>query len=116
METSNVTELVQQVKLEMTALGYSSKSINKHAADWKRLIKYMESNGIDSYSMETGLHFLEMLFGKEALKSNAPPHLVVNYLRSMNMLSEYQRHGTIRPMGYFNKYRCLCFVKQKSLV
>jgi len=111
METRNVTELVQQVKLEMTALGYSSKSITNHDNDWKRLIKYMESNGIDSYSMETGLHFLEMLFGKEALKSNAPPHMVVNCLRSMNMLSEYQRHGTIRPMGYFNKYRCPAFAE-----
>ena len=69
METSNVTELVQQVKLGMTALGYSSKSINKHAADWKRLIKYMESNGIDSYSMEAGLHFLETLFGKAVFAS-----------------------------------------------
>ena len=79
METRNVTELVQQVKLEMSALGYSTETITNHDTDWKRLIKYMESNGIDSYSMETGLHFLETLFGKEALKSNAPPHMVVNY-------------------------------------
>lgn len=112
METKNVTELVHQVKLEMSALGYSPKSVTNHDANWKRLIKYMKSNSIDSYSMETGLYFLETVFGNEVLKRNPPLHMVVSCMRSMNMLSEYQRHGTIRPMGYFNKYRCPAFAEK----
>lgn len=112
METKNVTELVHQVKLEMSALGYSPKSVTNHDANWKRLIEYMKSNGIGSYSMETGMHFLETVFGSEVLKRNPPPHMVVSCLRSMNMLSEYQRRGTIRPMGYFNKYLCPAFAEK----
>jgi len=34
METRNVTELVQQVKLEMSALGYSTESITNHDTEW----------------------------------------------------------------------------------
>lgn len=34
METRNVTELVQQVKLEMLALGYSTETITNHDTEW----------------------------------------------------------------------------------
>lgn len=112
METKNVRELMHQVKLEMSALGYSPNSITNNNTNWKRLIEYMESNDIGSYSMETGLHFLETVFGSEVLKRTPPSHRVVSCMRSMNMLSEYQRHGTIRPMGYFNKYQCPAFAEK----
>jgi len=112
MEIKSVTELVEQVKLEMSALGYSPKSVANHCTNWKRLIEYTKSNDVGSYSTETGLRFLEAFYGSEVLKCNPPPHMVVSCLRSMNMLSEYQRHGTIRPMGYFNKYRCPAFAEK----
>lgn len=111
MEPMNVTQLVQNAKQEMIVLGYSKKTVSNQNLTWNRLIEHMKQYGIESYSMETGLQFLQASFGSEVLKRTPPPHKVVSFLRSMNMLSEYQHQGTIRPLGYFNKYSCPDFAQ-----
>ena len=106
MKSLPITDLIFLVKKELLDLGYSKSTVSSFAVVWNRLKAYMEHNSLKQFSMGIGFAFLEADAGKELLLRTPPPSDVLQKIRSINLLGEYQIQKTIRPMGYFRKYHC----------
>ena len=101
MENTSIQQTIAKVGEILTRGGYTKNSVYQFNSTTDQLLRYMDSTGIETYTTEVGLHFLEACYGFDP--SAMPSRPDSERLRYLRKLSEYQLHGAVilkRNSGY----------------
>ena len=89
----SIHELIEIVREEMHGIGYSEYTLRSYERVWEAFIAFANENGIQLYSTEIGLEFLEQ---KYQFVSNYPAKpMTEEKARAINRLDEYYKYHTI---------------------
>ncbi|HCT64802.1 MAG TPA: hypothetical protein DIC60_05990 [Lachnospiraceae bacterium] len=89
-----ISELIVATRTLVTKLGYVKETMRHHRSVWSKLEKYCEEQGIQYFSVETGLTFLKDYYHIDRYDTELTSHL--SYVRrSILMLIDYYLHGSI---------------------
>lgn len=58
MEQTNIKATINQLRVWMTAVGYSKGTLLQFESTSRQLLKFMESTGVSEYSTDVGMRFL----------------------------------------------------------
>jgi len=96
-------ELVNAVIDDLLRTNYKPLRIEAYNGTWNELKRYMLRNGLEEFTMEVGLSFLEDVYGiteYQHLSSNT----IQLRVRAINMLGEYQIHGHVLSKMVWKTY------------
>ncbi len=97
-------ELTQRLEEALYRLHYSEASIVQYRRMWKRIATFFEQEGIDYFSEEAGMRFLDEQFNFfELEKAGRLTQSIINVLRVVRMLGDFQQHGSILRRYYKQK-------------
>jgi integrase/recombinase XerD len=97
-------ELTAQLEIELYRLHYKEASIKQYRCMWKRIAVFFEHEGVDHFTEADGMHFLDTQFNFfELEKSGKLTQSIVNALRVIRMLGDFQQHGSILRRYYKQK-------------
>ena len=85
-------ELIKKTKEELLRTGYTQLSLRLIDRVWMNLEKYLHSNGIDNFSSEVGMTFLEERYHYSA---DSKSHSNTDRLRAIQLLTDFQAHERI---------------------
>jgi len=108
-ETIKIKDAVSAVLTELEKQLYSSTTIKSYRCSYNCLLKYANQRGINYYSEQIGLDYLESKYG---LSINgfygAQPKKISATMRSMQVLWDYTEYGkiTFRMRGKDKPYEC----------
>ena len=101
MTTLPFQELTQRLEEALYQLHYSKASIAQYRRMWKRMATFFDQEGIDSFSEEAGMRFLDEQFHFfEREKAGTLTQSIINVLRIVRMLGDFQQHGSILRRYY----------------
>jgi len=86
------TELIKATKEELLRTGYTQLSLKLIDRVWMNLEKYLHSKGIDYFSPEIGITFLEERYHYSA---DPKSHSNTDRLRAIQLLADFQAHERI---------------------
>lgn len=89
-------ELLQDLEQELLRLGYVEQTMNFYRRRWKKLLKFAQERGKDTFSEELGLDFLESQF-----------HILRKDLDGSLSQKDAQDIRVIRMIGDFQLHRCV---------
>lgn len=92
MQTDEIKGRIAQVKQALEENGYSEGRVLQFDSTSKQLLKFMESSGIEEYSMDVGMRFISERYGFKA--DGTLSRVNQSRLQDLTMLSEMQVHGT----------------------
>ncbi len=94
MKTEYLTalELIQATKEELLKARYTELSLKQIERDWGYLVKYLQSKGISSFSMDVGMSFLDDRYQYSA---NPKSDANTDHLRAIQLLADFQAHERI---------------------
>jgi len=88
-----VKKLIKIVRSELFKVNYSKERVSKYESIWVALIKYMKKRSFKHFDMKIGLNFLEDEYCITVFKKLKSSNGIK--VRAVNMLGEFQLHGTI---------------------
>lgn len=86
------TELITKTKEELVQTGYTQLSLKMIDRIWINLEKYLHNKGIDNFSPEIGMRFLEERYHYSADPNS---HSNTDRLRAIQLLTDFQAHERI---------------------
>lgn len=86
------TELINRTKEELLRTGYTQLSLKEIDRVWMNLEKYLHSKGVDNFSPEAGITFLEERYHYSA---DPKSHSNTDRLRAIQLLTDFQAHERI---------------------
>lgn len=92
MQTSDIRENIIQLRQALEENGYSKGRVLQFNSTTNQLLKFMDSCGIQEYSMDVGIRFIGEQYGFKA--DGTLSHVNRSRLQDLTMLSEIQLHGT----------------------
>jgi len=101
MEMRAFHQSIASVSKILTKGGYAESTVHQFMNTTNQLHDYMKTEGIEVYSTEVGIRFLEAYYGFDI--NSRLSHSNAERLRHLRKLSEYQLHGAIilkRHSGY----------------
>lgn len=87
--------LIENVKEELSKVGYKPGTIQAYQRYWNALLKYEAKNEIKSYSPKGGLEFLDAIYGINVFTPLSKQDKV--RARSITLLNDYSRDGMLFP-------------------
>ena len=97
-------ELTQQLEQALYRLHYTEASIVQYRRMWKRIATFFEQEGIEHFSEEAGMRFLDEQFNFfEREKAGKLTQSITNVFRIVRMLGDFQQHGSILRRYYKQK-------------
>ncbi|MHB8280032.1 MAG: site-specific integrase [Candidatus Humimicrobiaceae bacterium] len=92
---NNTALLIDKVKEVLLKQGFKLASIRPYELCWNDLLKYEAAHGIDSYSPQTGMVFLEEIYEITVFTSLSKQDKT--RARSIKLLNDYIQHGMFFP-------------------
>ena len=97
-------ELTQQLEQALYRLHYTEASLVQYRRMWKRIATFFEQEGIEHFSEEAGMRFLDEQFNFfEREKAGKLTQSIMNVFRIVRMLGDFQQHGSILRRYYKQK-------------
>lgn len=97
-------ELTSRLENELIRLHYTEGSITQYRNMWKRISTFFIQKGIDHFTEDAGMRFLDEQFNFfELEKSGKLTQSIINVFRIVRMLGDYQQHGSILRRYYKQK-------------
>ena len=104
MEKKFLKKLIIDLEQELHRLGYSKGSMTFYKNRWQMLLTFAQNQGVDYYSEQLGINFLEEHFN--ILRKDFEGVLTqgeVQNLRIIRMLGDFQLHNTVLRRYYKHK-------------
>lgn len=96
METKTAIEqLVQEVMEKLEDMNYAENTCNAYHRAYKRLIGYAKDRGIEAYSEELGIKYLQETYSLPEDWERKVPRRACGPARTIRVLNEYQQCGKI---------------------
>jgi integrase/recombinase XerD len=95
VQCESTSLLIQNVKDELSNVGYKPGTIQVYQRYWNALLKYEANRGIKSYSPKCGLEFLNAVYGISVFTALGKQDKV--RARSITLLNDYSRDGMLFP-------------------
>ncbi|MFT5351557.1 MAG: integrase/recombinase XerD [Gammaproteobacteria bacterium] len=97
-------ELTKRLEKELYRLHYTEASVTQYRRMWRRIATFFEQEGIDHFTEEGGMHFLDEQFNFfELEKTGKLTQYIINVFRVVRMLGDFQQHGSILRRYYKQK-------------
>ena len=97
-------ELTKRLEKELYRLHYTEASVMQYRRMWRRITTFFEQEGIDHFTEEAGMHFLDEHFNFfELEKAGNLTQSIINVFRIVRMLGDFQQHGSILRRYYKQK-------------
>ena len=93
ISTHNTALLIDKVKAVLFKRGYKPESVQRFQSCWNDLLKFATAHAIDSYSPQTGMVFLEEIYGMTVFASLSEQEKL--RARAINLLNDYTQNGMI---------------------
>ena len=104
MSVLTFDELVHRLENELHRLHYTEASIAVYRRAWKQIASFLEKNDLSGFSEEAGMQFLDSKYGfSELEKMGTLTQYVINQLRIVRMLGDFQQHGSVLRRYYKQK-------------
>lgn len=91
----STAQLIQNVKQELSEVGYKPGSIRVYQRYWDALLVYEADKNICSYSPKVGLEFLDSIYGINIFTGLSKQDKVC--ARAITLLNDYSRDGMLFP-------------------
>jgi integrase/recombinase XerD len=102
--TLPLQDLITQLEKELYRLHYNEQSIKYYRLMWRRIVAFFETEGVDHFTEEAGLRFLEREYNFfELEKAGKLTQSIINVFRVVRMLGDFQQHGSILRRYYKQK-------------
>lgn len=97
-------ELTKRLEKELYRLHYTEASVMQYRRMWRRIATFFEHEGVDHFTEEAGMHFLDEQFNFfELEKAGKLTQSIINVFRIVRMLGDFQQHGSILRRYYKQK-------------
>ncbi len=131
MSTLLLQDLIARLEKELHRLHYTEQTVKYYRLMWRRIVTFFESEGVDYFTEEVGMRFLEKEYNFfELEKAGKLTQSIINVFRVVRMLGDFQQHGSILRRYYkqkellqnkefkdvFQYYACHCQQKEYSKV
>jgi len=104
MSVLTFDELIHRLESELHRLHYTEGSIAVYRRAWKQIASFLDENGLSSFNEEAGMRFLDVKYGfSESEKTGTLTQYVINQLRIVRMLGDFQQHGSVLRRYYKQK-------------
>ena len=104
MSVLTFDELIHRLENELHRLHYTEGSITGYRRAWKHIASFLDAEGLPGFSEEAGLRFLDTKYSfSELEKRGALTQSVINQLRVVRMLGDFQQHGSVLRRYYKQK-------------
>lgn len=88
--------LIAQLEKELSRLHYTEQSIRYYRLMWKRIVTFFEKEGVDHFTEEMGMRFLDEQYNFfELEKAGKLTQSIINVFRVVRMLGDFQQHGSV---------------------
>lgn len=93
--------LITRLEKELHRLHYTESSVKQYRNIWRRIAAFLENEGIDHFTEEMGMRFLDQQYNFfELEKAGKLTQYTVNVLRVIRMLGDFQQHGSVLRRYY----------------
>jgi site-specific recombinase XerD len=97
-------ELTKRLEKELYRLHYTEASVMQYRRMWRRIASFFEQEGIDHFTEEAGIRFLDEQYNFfELEKAGKLTQSFINVFRVIRMLGDFQQHGSILRRYYKQK-------------
>ena len=104
MSVHTFDDLTRRLEDELHRLHYTEGSVNGYRRAWKHVATFLEQEGLDGFTEEAGMRFLEAKYDFFALeKAGTLTQSLINQLRIVRMLGDFQQHGSVLRRYYKQK-------------
>jgi len=102
---NNTVLLIDKVKEVLLKQGFKPRSLLRYQSCWNALLEFEADHSIDSYCPQTGMVFLEKIYGITVFTPLTKQDKV--YARAIKLLNDYLQHGMIFPKNISSCKDCL---------
>ena len=104
MTTLPFQELTERLEKELYRLHYTQASVLQYRRMWRRIATFLEHEGLDHFTEESGMRFLDEQYNFfELEKTGELTQSIINVFRIVRMLGDFQQHGSILRRYYKHK-------------
>ncbi len=103
MQEMAISRSIGELRQALEENGYSKGRIQQFSSTTNQLLKFMDQQGIDNYSMDVGMRFIGEHYGFKA--DGTLSRANQRRLQDLTMLSEVQLHGTFMMRHRNRNYR-----------
>lgn len=101
MNSPPLEDLITRLEEELHRLHYTEGSVKYYHLMWRRIATFFENEGVDHFTEEVGMRFLDEEFNFFALeKTGELTQSIINAFRVVRMLGDFQQHGSILRRYY----------------
>ena len=99
--TTSFPKLTNRLEKELIRLNYTEASILQYRRKWKRIAEFLKQEGVDYFTEEAGMRFLEKEFNFfELEEAGELTQSIINAFRIVRMLGDFQQHNSILRRYY----------------
>jgi integrase/recombinase XerD len=96
-----LVDLIARLEKELHRLHYTEQTIKYYRQMWRRIVTFFENEGVDQFTEEIGMRFLEKEYNFfELEKAGKLTQSIINVFRVVRMLGDFQQHGSILRRYY----------------
>jgi integrase/recombinase XerD len=104
MNKPPLQDLIARLEEELCRLHYNETSVKYYRMMWRRIVTFFENEGIDHFTEEVGMRFLDKQYNFFALEEAGDlTQSIINAFRVVRMLGDFQQHGSILRRYYKQK-------------
>lgn len=109
-------KLTEQLEAELNRLHYTEATIVSYRRVWKHLSHFLNDKGTEHFTEELGMQFLQARYlFMDREKAGTLNQSLINMLRVVRMLGDFQHHGSILRRYYKHK-ELLTIDQYKSII
>ncbi len=107
MSELTFNDLTHRLEDELHRLHYTEGSIQGYRRAWKHIATFLKQEGLESFTEEAGMRFLDTKYDFFRLENAGElTQSLINRLRVIRMLGDFQQHGSILRRYYKQKRNC----------
>jgi integrase/recombinase XerD len=104
MNNLPLQELIARLEKELYRLHYTEGTVKYYRLMWRRIVTFFEKEGVDHFTEEVGMSFLDEEFNFFELEEAGDlTQSIINAFRVVRMLGDFQQHGSILRRYYKQK-------------
>src|SRR5659263_63481 len=103
MEQATIRQTVTRLREYLEKGGYARGTIRQFKSTTNQLLKFMDSEGIEKYSTDVGLRFLQTNYAYDPQATS--DHSNMDRCRYLQKLSEFQLYGAVVPKKHTQNYK-----------
>ena len=101
MKSSPLQDLIARLENELYRLHYTEGTVKYYRRMWGRIVTFFENEGIDHFTEEVGMRFLDKRYNFFELEEAGDlTQSIINAFRVVRMLGDFQLHGSILRRYY----------------